>query len=126
MNFFERLKDRLADIFYYPVLHFYQRRTRGFDDRDMLDLNYTMAKFILPRLKYHKEITCTWPGECHFKSNEEWHECLDKMIFAFEYIIESSETLKWCDVPCEEIVAVEKKMQEGLRLFGEHFTALWD
>ena len=35
--------------------YFWQRRTRGWDDSDLYSLDYTIAKFVLPRLKVFAE-----------------------------------------------------------------------
>lgn len=59
------------------------------------------------------------------KSNQLWHEILDKMIYAFWIIVN-----EWGGYPIgldekerEGLVAAKK---EGLRLFAEYFESLWD
>lgn len=56
------------------------------------ELDYTLAKFILPRLKILKRDTNGYPGSKEIDTFEKWIETLDKMILAFEYIIEED---KW-------------------------------
>lgn len=56
------------------------------------ELDYTLAKFILPRLKILKRDTNGYPGNKEVDTFEKWIETLDKMILAFEYIIEED---KW-------------------------------
>ena len=81
--------------------------------RDLWNLDYTIAKFIYPRLKAFKEIINTHPSDMSF---EEWKNTLDKMILAFELLCLD----KWCDD--EE----QNKINEGLKLFAEYYQHLWD
>ena len=55
-----------------------QRLERGFDETELWNLDTTILKFILPRLKAFKETNYGYPGD--FNNIEEWTECLEKMI----------------------------------------------
>ncbi len=88
------------------VVHFFQRRRRGFDDSELWSLDDTILRFILPRLKRFRAAgRAGWPGpEAIFdidyeeyqklsddeqedlsrRSIEEWDRMLDKMIRAIE------------------------------------------
>lgn len=107
-----RLWDRhlAPDQLRWKVVAFFQRRIRGFDDSELWSLDYTILKFILPRLKrYRASNRIGWPGpEAIFdikyedfqalsvpereilnaQSLEEWDRMLDKMIRAIELQIE--------------------------------------
>lgn len=48
-------------------------------------LDYTIAEFVLPRLKKFKKDNNGYPGI--LSGEDEWDEILDKMILAFDYII---------------------------------------
>ena len=49
--------------------------------KDTWNLDYYIAKFILPRLKLFKKVVMGFP--CDLKSINEWYDILDKMIAAF-------------------------------------------
>lgn len=90
-------------------------------DDDIWDLDYNLAKYILPRLKRFKTLQNKYT---QIISNED----LDKMILSFEYITGSrsyvgyynSESYK--NKPFNELDDV---IQEGLEIFSNKFTKLW-
>jgi hypothetical protein len=123
---------------------FYQRITRGFDDRECWNLNTTIAKFLIPRLKVFKTNTHTFPSEI---SLEEWDIALLQMIDAFELYILDNDDLNYDDVKIEFdekghlqitkdpdkekvrntiIESRRKRIEDGLNLFREYFYDLWD
>jgi hypothetical protein len=89
----------------------WQRRTRGFDDRETWDLDVTIAEFVLPRLRRFKNVTKCYPSGM---TEEEWHEMLDGMILAFEWIATSREATYKPD-----------NVHSGLRDFGDYYFDLW-
>jgi hypothetical protein len=93
----------------------FQRLTRGWDDSETWNLDYHLAKLISPRLKRFKELTICHPHEI---TSEQWDEILDKMIFAFDQIIEDDYS-KMSDPDCFE------KIKEGLSLFHKYYFDLW-
>jgi len=95
----------------------YQKITRGYSDEECWNLDYTIAKFILPRLRHFKKNchTLTWrrhkivngevvelvesemlepTDEKTWLNSEEWDEVMENMIFAFEFILKEEE---WSD-----------------------------
>ena len=60
---------------------------------ELWDLDYTFADFILPRLKAFKKNTISVPAQL---SETEWNDILDKMILAFDYILDDE---WWIDDP---------------------------
>lgn len=84
-----------------------QRIERGFDDTELWNLDLTILRFILPRLKAFKDIAVGTPSG--FKNEDEWIECIDRMIKSIESIIEDDENADW----------------EGFELFKKHFFDLW-
>ena len=64
-----------------------QRIERGFDDTECWNLDSTVAKFILPRLIVFRKNTNGYPGNSEIPTFEKWLEVLDKMIFAFDHIV---------------------------------------
>lgn len=89
-----------------------------FPDKETWYLDYTIAKFTVPRLKRYKEICNGHP--CHLTS-EEWHNILDKMIYSLEAVIDDKAGFAYADNPTEYY----EKIQEGLELFGKYFNDLW-
>lgn len=91
----------------------WQRNTRGWDDSEVWNLDFTLAKIIAPRLRRFKETKDGWnPSDM---TVEEWETALDKMIAAFEYFGDDS---RW-------LTENESKHQEGLDLFAKYFSRLW-
>lgn len=91
-----------------------QRKENGFDDTETWSLKTTIAKFVLPRLKGFKERHFDHPCDITF---EKWDEILDEMIFSFEYYAKD----EWKPISDEEFKRVEK----GMKLFGEYYGDLW-
>lgn len=84
-----------------------QRLERGFDDTELWNLDTTILKFILPRLKAFKEVTVGYPGD--FNNMEDWVKCIDKMIKSIEQILTDDNNADY----------------EGFELFKKHFFGLW-
>lgn len=57
--------------------------------RECWNLDYTIAKFVLPRLKQYKKDCNGYPGE--LEDEYAWYAILDKMIIAFEYICDEDD-----------------------------------
>ena len=118
------------------------------DYYDVWGMDHTLAVIILPMLKLLKEKkhgspfvddidvppelrSDVEPAEDEYgtdgKFHERWEWVMNEMIFAFEKIVNDdweSELIlnnKW-----EEHRAIQNRMQNGFRLFGVYFTALWD
>lgn len=62
---------------------------------DTWDLYYTISEFILPRLKMFKKKTNGNPVRDGINTFEDWQKCLDKMILAFEYIVQGDDWWMW-------------------------------
>lgn len=101
-----------------PVKHFYQRSTRGFDDSETWGLDYTIAKFALPRLVRFKELAVGTVLPQGFTDNDEWEQVLDMMIYAMKSIIKDNDAIDWEDIDWEDV-------ETGLDLFGKYFRTLW-
>ena len=85
-------------------------KQNGFDKSECWNLDITIAKFILPRLKYFRETTISYPQ--NDMGLDGWHEILDKMIYSFDEILK--------DDPTDQ-----DKIQEGLELFAKYYINLW-
>lgn len=95
------------------IRFFWQRHTRGWDDSDTWSLDWTLAHWLLPRLKRFKELNDGFP---HPFTEEEWDGVLDKMIKAFEIIVGAE---------CWDGDMDMNEVNEGLDLFRKHFIDLW-
>lgn len=124
-----------------------QKKIRNIKYKDVINLDRTIARFILPRLKFFKKKTHTSPFGFTLK---EWKSIIDKIILAFELILDDNEPdfgeLKYhtekADNGYWKIIndpnstfdkdAYEKwhkdkdiKINEGLQLFVKYFQDLW-
>lgn len=96
----------------------YQKLTRGYSDKELWNLDATLAKWILPRLKAFKEHNIGYPS---FKSSkEEWDAELETMIKAFEFYM-----IDPFDVNEKEREEQNKIIKKGFILFGKRIGHLW-
>ena len=118
---------------------FWQRMTRGWDDSELWSLDYTMAHWLLPRLREFKKQCHGMPirlpvevdpedGIPSALTEEEWNKILDKMIIAFEFIADDGNRIMAgaSEDACKREIERDKKIEEGIALFGLYFRALWD
>lgn len=106
-----------------PCKHLWQRLTRGFDDSETWDLMSNIAEHAVPRLKRFREVVNGWPSN-DFDTFEEWQKAIDKMIWSLECVATDYEP----DLSKGDMEVWQKhadRVQEGLTLFGKHFTRLW-
>lgn len=102
----------------------FQRAFRGYDNTAYWSLYSYLTNIALPVLRDYRKNKHGIPsmvmrkGESFKKSEERWNEILDKMIYAFQVIKEDRSYIN----PPE----VDKKVQEGLKLFGKYYQTLWD
>ena len=110
------------------------------DPWDTYNADHTLALIILPVLKQYKNT----PHGCSFADNEDvpehmhipkgqefemsdewaprWEYVVDEMILSFERIVDDD----WiADVPSEDYIKEEERIDNGLRLFGKYFRGLW-
>ena len=92
-----------------------QRLERGFDDSELWNLDSTIAKFILPRLKAFSENLISHPIGI---TMEKWEKILNSMIYSFDIIVED----KILNLSDDEY----KKFKKGLKLFVKYYFNLWD
>lgn len=95
----------------------WQKLTRGYSDEELWNLDGTICKWLLPRLKTFKEKTIGYPPT--LSSPKEWNGILEKIILALE--------LYNSDLPdSPEQARIEgKQIKEGFELFGKYFCNLW-
>lgn len=109
-------KDYQQDTDFYNEYGFYREET--------WNLDYTIARFILPRLVYLKEKSDGYPAEL---TPELWLQLLDKMILAFDHIYNERGNALYSHTMTEaERTTWENEKQEGLMLFAKFFEHLWN
>ena len=114
--------------------------------KETWNLDITFAKYIIPRLKKFKKLNNGYPGIGEMNTPEKWDEALDKMIQAFEYVIDWDEY--WLGNPRYDYTdimfgdnkelyesVIENKRTEdvrrlvaindGLQLFAKYYMNLW-
>jgi hypothetical protein len=123
------------------------------DDYDTWSADYTLAQIIHPLLvKLEKHGTpyteredapsdTKYDDEKKTEGNviegycvERWNYILGEMIFAFsmlkegdwDFAIYKKNNDEWTDEAFEERENVQKRIQNGLRLFGKYYQSLWD
>lgn len=115
------LKRHLREIFDKRRVKWWgQQLSYGFDVRDTWGLNYTAAKWILPRLKMFKEVNICYPLDL---TVEKWDEYLDSMIYSFQNFVDEQDD--WDEWEKRQSIENNQKVQEGLELFGRYYRDLW-
>lgn len=106
------------------------KKENGFTPDETWSLYTSIAIFVLPRLKHFRENTVGYPMQ--FKTLNEWHEALDKMIFSFENVLKYDdifesppEYLKIHKNKKDAYTAYSNDLNIGFELFGKHFMNLW-
>lgn len=108
-----------------------QRKENGFDETELWNLDYTIAAYVLPRLKAFKEDVKDMVGvpsslvenpngtdEEYEKYHDKWLEIIQQMIDSFQMIVDDDDDWKWSKDGRE-------KVQHGLDLFAKYYLALW-
>jgi hypothetical protein len=96
-----------------------QRKERGWDDSETWALYHPISKFVLPRIKRFREVTCGYPG--YLGSMEEWYAILDHIIFAMEICSDEDKYYG-----CHSLTKKDwERVYRGCRLLGKHFQDLW-
>lgn len=106
-----------------------QRRKKGFDDRDLWNLDMTIIKFVRdflqPRLTDFKRINVnSYP--CLVESSEAWHLILSQILEGFDLIVKYG-CIDDSHNDDEQLAKDEtRKMQLAIELFSKYWTNLWD
>jgi len=94
-----------------------QRLKRGFDETELWNLNYTIAKFIYPRLKVFVESTPV-------SLDDDARKALNEMVWAFE-TLSDYEKMNGLVGDKKERVALNKRLDKAFYLFADYFGSLW-
>lgn len=121
---------------------FIQRRIRGFDDREIWNIDNTFYKWLLPRLKRFSEKNVGYP--CRYKSMSSWQKEIVNRVKQLELIVnyDCSEH----EFPCPEqylssreitklnetmddgqirYIAFEKCIENFNKWFSKNINELW-
>lgn len=112
-----------------------QKKRRGWSDPELWNLDYTVSKWIVPRLKAFQAETDGCPPDMEFI---DWQLEIREMIFGFEF-----DGAEWYEKnvfpvyrnPAKDQVEIDKKLKEykdlcqraldGRILFAKRFEYLW-
>lgn len=96
-----------------------QRKKRGFDDREVWNLHYTMYQFMIPRLERFRDITISFPSA---ETVESYNEKLNFIIDSFKARYELYEK---CDVSIKEEKEIRENADKAAFLLGMLWFDLW-
>jgi len=88
----------------------------GFNPADTWNLDFSIAEYILPRLKHFKK---NHHGHPTSMTDRQWERELDKMISSFEMILKNEKYMR-------HDMRQQKVIDDGLVSFAKHFQRLWD
>jgi hypothetical protein len=91
---------------------------------EVWDLDMTISKFVLPRLKMFKSYVASYPTNM---TSDEWQEKLDDMIFAFQWHIDYADgNLDTSSKNWEQINTDGwKRYDKGIETFAKLYRNLW-
>lgn len=126
--FGERITE-LKNIKSYALKWFPQRFKRGFDDRELWNLDMTLVEFIIkylePRIEGFIQMK-RWGYPYVVGSQEEWNQILKEILEGFKIIKEHGSIHYVCTGDKKEEEELERKAANSVRLFSKYWTMLWD
>lgn len=139
MNIFKRIRFFFRE-FKFKAKHYYQKFLYGTSDYELWNLNNTIAKLILPKLRKFRNAKLMGTPVClHLDENggmsfltvEEWRNVLDEIIFAFDFTLNEERYIKSCETSdfsydWESIKKLNERREKGLKLFALYYNDLWD
>lgn len=124
-----RIKMIIEDL-KFDIKMWWQRKTRGWSDLELWNLDDTVSKWIVPRLKAFRANTIGYPPDIEFI---DWQIEIGEMIFGFEF--NDSEWYEKNVFPIKDPAEKEAKMERykvlckraenGRILFAKRFNNLW-
>lgn len=109
---------------------FIQRGKRGYSDKDLWSLDYYLCEWMPEAIRSYKN-SLSWPGS-HVDGTQmtykQYQKILEKMAVGFESAkaISNMEYFKGNKICKRTYNQLNKKEKEGLILFSDYFTSLWD
>ena len=102
----------------YNKKHLKRLKKHGFDDTELWNLDVTISKFVLVRLKRFRQTSIGYPSNL---TEKKWKKILKKMIYSFEFHL--NEDLNKYDKFTKKD---NKKIEKGFILFAKYLTNLWN
>lgn len=147
----DKIGDWLADTWIDDIFKWFGERERQIDVRidpyDTWSMDHTLSLIILPMLKQLRETkhgapwvddedvpdfiksTTAPPKEQDWDTDDyhfiRWDWVLNEMIFTFENIV-SDDWHEKMQLDKDEFTYYNNRIDNGLRLFGKYYRALWD
>ena len=119
-------EELFKELIWRPFKNLVFRCQNGYYKSDTWSLDYTLAKWILPRIKGFRKVNNGWPcdeTDLNCDTPEHWDATIDKMIAAFQGIVDENDNYDaWYSKGYEDKY---KQRQEGLELFGKYLSHLW-
>lgn len=97
----------------------WQKLTRGFSDEEMWELDVTMSKWLLPRIRH-------WNKTRHGYFNGLTEKQTDKVVANIIESLEFNASGGVYDYTKRGYLKKLEKHAKGLRLLGEYWTQFWD
>jgi len=117
----------IMDLFR-EIRAFVQRGCQGYAEADTWDLNYHLCEWLPKALRLMAKYNHGCADEFFDEGKDDecwrWKEALIKMAEGFE--AKSKLFEDYPELGKEEILELDKKWQEGAKLFIKHFDCLWD
>lgn len=104
--------------FFHFCKNLYLRYKEGIGCCDVFSMDCYYAPKLLRDLKIFRRNLDTYPSHPNDLTMEEWKQTIDKMIYAFNYLIKE---INWPNLSEEEY----NKAKEGFELFGKYYMSLW-
>jgi len=108
--------------FMYQIKWMFQHIFRGYSDPSVWDADYHIAKYALPRIRKLKTYQHGFPPR--LATRKEWKNILGEIVYALQYVCSDDGICP--RRPTKSRIAIEKRVQNGLELFGKYFRNLWD
>ena len=106
---------------YLQAKWFVQRGLRGYSDEDTWSLDHYLASWMPQALRQLKQNSHGHPDGMTYAG---WQTRLRKMADGFEAAHALNATMR--DWSTKEGRALQRKFQQGMKLFQEHYFKLWD
>lgn len=121
---YARVVGRLRS-WWWRVEEVWQRLTVGYAYVEVWNLNDYLAAYALPRLRHLREHGMAGHSEM---SSDEWGRTLDEMIRSLDIYVRDNfpNRGELTEEEQAEVFDPGSRYRRGLRLFGDHWEALWD
>ena len=116
------------ELIWRPFKNLVFRCRNGYFASDTWSLDYTLAKWILPRIKGFRKVNNGWPCDeldPNCDTPEHWDKTIERMIDAFQSIVDENDNCDAWYTNYENSMARLEQRQEGLELFGKYLLRLW-